>query len=70
MSMKDTENGIHALFYCNDRRVLDVWTRFPPIVGDEVRTFGKIYKIVHRIFIYDDFTTYHFAYSMEEVQDD
>jgi len=64
MSMKDTENGVRAMFYCNNVRVLDVYTRFPLVVGDELRCFGKIYKIVHRLFAYDDFQSYHFAYTM------
>jgi len=68
MSMKDTENGVRTMFYVNDVRVLDTYTRFPPVVGDEVRCYGKIYRIYYRLFCYEE-SKYHYAYQMQEVND-
>ena len=67
MSFKDTENGVLAMFYTENIRILSMYTRFPPVVGDEVRCYGKIYKIVYRLFCYEELN-YHYAYEMKEVK--
>jgi len=51
---QDFENGIKVEFWIDDHVHALRHTRFVPAIGDEVRFNNIAYKVIYRIFIYDE----------------
>jgi hypothetical protein len=54
MKQEDFENGIRIEFWIDDHIHALRFSTIVPAIGDEVRFNNIAYKIIYRIFIYDE----------------